>query len=685
MNMRNFTFLLAIIACTAVQARAVVVENVAGQLSANLTDTKVANLTITGTLDARDFKYLADQFDDLTAIDLSEAKITAYEGEVPVFGQQTAYLAGEIPQTSFFGKPLSSVTLPANATIIGYAAFAGCKSLAQITFPSSLDSISGYAFSATGFSTLELPATVTKIGEGAFSQCENLTSASIAAGHIGAKAFFADARLVSVTIGSGVKAIGNGAFAGCAGLKTLAWSSAKQLASIGSEAFVGTQMADADLVKFPNLSAIGAWAYAGTPIEAVTIPESVKEVGDGAFYYAQKVTNLVLPSKVTKVAPYLAAGTQVANRNIWGSSITRIGDYALYNLSGIDQITIPSEVTYIGTKAMAGMTGLTRVTAKPTAVPMLGYEVWAGVAQGEVELDAASADYLSATQWKDFNVKKRYTIGDANGDGLVNVTDITAIINHILGNTPSGFVFDAADCNTDGEINVTDITAVINIILSGDITEVVTDWEVNTDDNVNIDNLSLAPGESRTVEVKLSNSRPYTALQFDLTLPEGLEIVSIDNGTRTPYHIIQSGTLPDGSVRIIAYNMQNADIASTDGAIVSLVVKANGALAPDGAIEVTHTVLATADCGQYFAPNTSARVANTTGVTDMGESDAKVYSQAGRVVIDSQKADTAQLIAISGTSVGLAVAAGHNEYEVPSAGVYIVRIGGRSYKLVVKY
>lgn len=665
------------------QAHTVVVENVAGDLSAKLTDTHATDLTITGTLDARDFKYLADQFDSLTSIDLSGAKITAYSSDEPVFGQQIAYLADEIPQTSFFGKPLTSVVLPANVGIIGYAAFAGCQGLEQIGFPSTLDSISGYAFSATGFNSLKLPASVTKIGEGAFSKCENLTSARIEAGHIGAKAFFADAKLASVTIGSGVRSIGDGSFAGCESLTTVAWSSATQLARIGSEAFIGTQMTDATLNKFPTLGEIGAWAYAGTPIEEVAIPQTVKEVGDGAFFYAQKVTHLVLPSKVTKVAPYLAAGTQVANREIWGTHITRIGDYALYNLSGIDQITIPEEVTYIGTKAMAGMTGLTRISAKPTIVPMLGYEVWAGIAQGEVELDAASADYLSATQWKEFNVKKRYTLGDANGDGLVNVTDITAIINHILGTTPSGFVFDAADCNADGDINVSDITDVINIILSGEITEVVTDWEVNTDDNVNIDNLSLAPGESRVVGVKLNNSRPYTALQFDLALPEGLEIESIASGTRLPNHTIMSGTLPDGRVRIIAYNMQNSDIASTDGTIISLVVKAYGTLAPDGEIDVTHTVLATADCGQYFAPNTSARVSNATGVTDPSKSVAKVYSHAGRVVIESQKAATAQLIAISGTSVKLAVAAGHNEYEVPAAGVYIVRMEGKSHKLVV--
>lgn len=682
--MRKFTFLFAAIACVALQMQAVVVENVAGELSSRLTDTKVTELTITGSLDARDFKYMADKCNDLTAVDLSGAKILAYEGTEPVFGQQITYQANEIPQTSFFGKPLTSVALPSGVRIVGYAAFAGCEGITQIEFPASLDSISGYAFSATGFSTLALPATVTKIGEGAFSRCEKLTSATVEAGHIGAKAFFADAALNDVKFGSGVTAIGNGAFAGCKSLATLRWSDATQLALIGNEAFIATQMSDAALAKFQKLSTLGAWAYAGTPVEEVTLPESVKEVGDGAFFYATHVTNLVLPSKVTKVAPYLTAGTNVANTNIWGNDITRIGDFALYNLSDIDRLTIPSQVTYIGTKAMAGMTGLTRITAKPTTVPLLGHDVWAGVEQKEVELAAASANYLSAMQWNEFKITKRYIVGDANSDDLVNVTDITTIINYILGNNPDNFNFDAADCTPDSIINVSDITMVINLILSGSTTEVVGEWEVNTEDNVNIDDFNLAPGETRSIDVKLSNSQAYTALQFDLRLPEGLEIVSIGKADRIANHNIHSGTLPDGTVRFIAYNMQNADIKGNDGAIITLVVKANQALAPSDAIEVSHTVLATASNESFFAPVTVARVGNTTGVADVSQSAAKVYSQAGRVVIESAEATSAQLIAINGISINLAVEAGHNEYEAPAQGVYIVRIAGKSHKLVVR-
>ena len=54
--------------------------------------------------------------------------------------------------------------------------------------------------------------------------------------------------------------------------------------------------------------------------------------------------------------------------------------------------------------------------------------------------------------------------GDANGDGEVDVNDITAIVNYIQGNAQPSFVIAAADANGDEEVDVNDITSVVNII-----------------------------------------------------------------------------------------------------------------------------------------------------------------------------------------------------------------------------
>ncbi|MBQ4173555.1 MAG: dockerin type I repeat-containing protein, partial [Prevotella sp.] len=56
--------------------------------------------------------------------------------------------------------------------------------------------------------------------------------------------------------------------------------------------------------------------------------------------------------------------------------------------------------------------------------------------------------------------------GDVNGDGLVNIADVVALVSHILGNTPDVFYEDVADLNEDGNINISDAVNLVGIILS---------------------------------------------------------------------------------------------------------------------------------------------------------------------------------------------------------------------------
>ena len=55
--------------------------------------------------------------------------------------------------------------------------------------------------------------------------------------------------------------------------------------------------------------------------------------------------------------------------------------------------------------------------------------------------------------------------GDVNGDGNVNIADVTALIDLLLG---GGSISNpAADCNRDSSINIADVTALIDYLLSG--------------------------------------------------------------------------------------------------------------------------------------------------------------------------------------------------------------------------
>ena len=72
------------------------------------------------------------------------------------------------------------------------------------------------------------------------------------------------------------------------------------------------------------------------------------------------------------------------------------------------------------------------------------------------------------SEWSSVNFTTGIDLGDVNGDGFINVIDVTFLVNYILGNYNDGFIIGNADITGEGDIDVTDVTALVNLILSGD-------------------------------------------------------------------------------------------------------------------------------------------------------------------------------------------------------------------------
>ena len=77
--------------------------------------------------------------------------------------------------------------------------------------------------------------------------------------------------------------------------------------------------------------------------------------------------------------------------------------------------------------------------------------------------DAMLYLYVPGNGMAAYQLSKNVKFGDVNGDGIVDVSDVTALINMILGTTPANL--EVADINADGILDVTDVTALINAIL----------------------------------------------------------------------------------------------------------------------------------------------------------------------------------------------------------------------------
>ena len=58
-------------------------------------------------------------------------------------------------------------------------------------------------------------------------------------------------------------------------------------------------------------------------------------------------------------------------------------------------------------------------------------------------------------------------LGDVNGDGEVDISDVTALIDYVLTGSAADIDLEAADCNHDTAVDISDVTALIGFILNG--------------------------------------------------------------------------------------------------------------------------------------------------------------------------------------------------------------------------
>ena len=400
------------------------------------------------------------------------------------------YTVTEIADDAFYQCfPLISLSIPATVESIGDYAVYNCYSLSEIKILEGVKHIGESAFKAChALTSVSLPSTILSIGNGAFGNDNKLQSVVVAMDspcQIDKSVFVVE----KIVDGAYVEAFTSADLYVPIGKKavytatdvwkdfsTMYQGELKEKTEDGityvyvtGEDFAIVKKGDKSILQYQDvvipstiqaegkiykIKRIENKAFIQIPMNSLTIQPGLEEIGSEAFWNVNGVKDFDIPASVKRIGAEAFQYCFSAKTVKLPASLTNIDDYAFGNMTSLTSVVSYIPIPVVISSNVFGVLSGSTITA-PTATLTVPYN--------------AKSQYEAAEGWRDFpNIVEMEPsgLGDANGDGDVNESDIQTIADHIMGKNPPGFNFNNANINGDTKVDAADLVELINIIKS---------------------------------------------------------------------------------------------------------------------------------------------------------------------------------------------------------------------------
>ena len=166
----------------------------------------------------------------------------------------------------------------------------------------------------------------------------------------------------------------------------------------------------------------------------------------------------------------------------------------------------------------------------------------------------------------DLSVRVRvYALGDNNRDDKVDVADATNMIANILGNSSTvDYNVMLSDMNDDKVIDIFDVMKLKHVILNGKLPDVPAPPMLRAAANGFYEDMTLAFSRNG-VSMGIPNAQRFTAFQFEVEVPDDVEMSGAKLIGMTTNHMVQFAKIEDNYYRVIGLSLNNSLLEGNNG------------------------------------------------------------------------------------------------------------------------